>query len=57
MKQYQGIISLALKGVALGMATAVVVLGILNAITVETSVTMLGIGLFTLALEALQNES
>lgn len=55
MKQYQDIINLALKGVALGMATAVVVLGILNAVTLETSVTMLGIGLFTLALYALQD--
>ena len=54
MKQYQRIINIALKGVALGMATAVVVLGILDAISIETGVTMLGIGLFTLALEALQ---
>jgi hypothetical protein len=57
MKQYQGIINIALKGVALGMATAVVVLGILKAVSVEASITMLGIGLFCLALHALQGEN
>lgn len=55
MKQLGGIIDLALKGIALAMAVAVVVLGILDAITVETSVTMLAIGLFALALYVLGN--
>lgn len=54
MKQPQGTANLILKVVALGMGIAVVVLGILNAITVETSVTMLGIGMLSLALSALQ---
>lgn len=56
MKKYQGTINLILKAVALGMGVAVVVLGILNAMTAETSITLLGIGLFALALVALQEE-
>ena len=47
------IISLVLRAVALAMGVAVVVLGILDAVQVETSVMLLGIGLFALALEAL----
>ena len=47
-------VSRILKVVALGMATAVLVLGILQATTMETSITMLSIGLFALALAALQ---
>jgi hypothetical protein len=47
------IVSLALRGVALAMGVATVILGILDAVSAETAVTMLGIGLFTLALDAL----
>jgi hypothetical protein len=54
MNQYQGTITLVLKAVALGMAVASLVLGIMNVATVETSVTLLSIGLFSLALVALQ---
>ena len=50
----QGTINLILKAVALGTSVAVLVLGILQAITAETGVTLLGIGLFALALYALQ---
>jgi hypothetical protein len=35
------------------MGVATVILGILDAVSAETAVTMLGIGLFTLALDAL----
>ena len=54
MEQYQGTINLILKAVAVGMSVASIVLGIMNAATVETSVTMLSIGLFALALLSLQ---
>jgi hypothetical protein len=40
--------------IALGMAIASIVLGIMNVSTVETSVTLLSIGLFALALVSLQ---
>jgi hypothetical protein len=47
------IYSLALRGAALAMGVAAVVLGILQAAPVETTVVLLGIGLSTLALDAL----
>ena len=47
-------VTLVCKAVALAMGVAVIVLGVLNAATVETRVTLLGIGLFGLALAALQ---
>ena len=52
----QKIVSIALKGVGMAMGVAVVVLGILKAATVETSITLLGIGLFALGLAALNEE-
>jgi hypothetical protein len=54
MKQYQGTINMILKAVAVGTSVAVLVLGIMNATTAETSITLLGIGLFALALVSLQ---
>ena len=54
MNKNQGTINLILKVVALGMAVASLVLGILNATTAETSITLLSIGLFALALVSLQ---
>ena len=54
MKQNQKLIAQILKAVALGMAVASIVLSIMNVITVETNVTLLGIGLFALALVSLQ---
>jgi hypothetical protein len=41
---------LVLKAVALAMGVAVIVLSILNAATLETTVSLLGFGLFALAL-------
>jgi hypothetical protein len=54
MKQNKALISQILKAVALGAAVAVLVLGIMNATTPETSITLLAIGLVALALNALQ---
>ena len=42
------------NGVALAMGVAVVVLNILGSLTVDTAVTLLGIGLAVLALARLQ---
>ena len=55
MKQNKTV-TLILKAVALGMAAASVVLGVLNVLTPETGITLLGVGLFALALVALQGE-
>jgi hypothetical protein len=56
MEKVQGIVSLVLKAVAVGMSTASIVLGVLGEADVNTHVTLLGIGLFTLAVAALQKE-
>lgn len=50
------IISLALRGVALAMGVAAIIIGVLEAASVETIVVLLGIGLFALALDALDQE-
>ena len=50
----QSIISLILKGIALAMGVAAVVLSILGSATVESLITLLGIGLFSLALWSFQ---
>jgi len=49
-----GIVTLVFKAVALAMAVAVIVLGALGTATVATQVTLLGMGLFGLALASLQ---
>jgi hypothetical protein len=57
MENAQRIIGLVLKAVALGMAVVSIVLGFLpEAADVSTQVTLLSIGLFALALAALQKE-
>ena len=56
MEKVQGIVSLILKAVAVGMSTVSIVLGVLGEADVNTHVTLLGIGLFTLAVAALQKE-
>ncbi|MGD2041128.1 MAG: hypothetical protein PVH11_09895 [Anaerolineae bacterium] len=57
MENTQRIIDLVLKAVALGMAVVSIVLGFLpEAADVSTQVTLLSIGLFALALAALQKE-
>lgn len=56
MKGAQGIVSLVLKAVAVGMSVASIVIGFLDVAGIDTQVTLLGIGLFTLAVGALQKE-
>ena len=46
-------ISLILRAVAMAMAVAAIVMSILGTVGMETIVTLLSIGLFTLALDAL----
>jgi hypothetical protein len=53
---YKIIISTALKGIAVAMGVAVIVLNTLGTLTIETAITLLGIGLTVLAIEALQKE-
>ncbi len=51
------IVSLVLKAVAVGMSVASIVLGFLPDVAdIDTHVTLLGIGLFALAVAALQKE-
>jgi len=54
MQKHQATIDLVLRAVAVAMPTASIVLGIMNVANLETQVTLLGIGLFTLALASLQ---
>jgi hypothetical protein len=56
-KSVSEIISLVLRAVALAMGVVVVVLSTLGVTEVETSIVLLGIGLFALALDALDRES
>ena len=53
-KNIGGIVTLALRAIALAMAVAVIVLGTLGTATVATQVTLLGTGLFGLAISSLQ---
>jgi hypothetical protein len=46
--------SLALKGIALAMGVAVIVLNTLGTLTSETAITLLSLGLTALAIAALQ---
>jgi len=52
----KNIVSIALKGLALAMGVAVIVLNILGALTAENAVNLLSIGLTALAMAALQKE-
>ena len=54
MRKAQPIVNLVLKAIALAMAVASVVLSILGEATAETVIILLGIGLFALAVAALQ---
>ena len=50
----KNIISIALKGIAVAMGIAVIVLNILGTLTVDNGLNLLGIGLTALAIAALQ---
>ncbi len=52
-KSISTMISFILRAVAMAMAVAAIVLGVLGAVDTGTLVTLLSIGLFTLALDAL----
>ncbi len=54
MDNSRSLVTLVLIGIALAMGVAVVVLNILKSASVETSIMLLGMGLFTLSLAALQ---
>ncbi len=54
MSQTTRIVNLVLKAVALAMGVVSIVLGVLNTATVQTHITLLGLGLFALALAVLQ---
>ncbi len=49
----QPMVGLVLKAIGLAMGVAVVVLSVLNTATVQTMVSLLGIGLFAVALAML----
>jgi hypothetical protein len=50
------IVTLVLRAIALAMSVAVIVLSALKAATAETLVTLLGIGLFGLAITSLDTK-
>lgn len=50
----KNIISIALKGIAVAMGVAVIVLNILGTLTADNGLNLLGIGLTALAIAALQ---
>jgi len=52
-KNASAIISLVLRAVAMAMAVAAIVMSILGTVDAEALITLLAIGLFTLALDAL----
>lgn len=56
MENAQNIVNIVLKAVAVGMSVTSIVLGILGVVDVETQVTLLGIGLATLAVASLSEE-
>ena len=56
MENTKKIVGLVLKAVALAMGIVSIILGILNVADIDTQVTLLSIGLFALAVAALQNE-
>ena len=51
-----GIVTLVLKAVGMAMGVAVVVLSTLKAVPAETSISLLGLGLFALGLALLTRE-
>jgi hypothetical protein len=52
----KNIVSIALKGIAVAMGVAVIVLNILGTLTPGNGVNLLGIGLAALAIAALQRD-
>ena len=57
MKNYQSLVQVVLKAVALGMSVASMVLGYIGTVDTGTQVALLSLGLFALAVAALQNSN
>ena len=57
MKKYQSIVQVVLKAIAIGMPVASMVLGYIGAVDTGAQVGFLSLGLFTLAVAALQNSN
>ena len=57
MKNYQSLVLVVLKAVALGMSVASMVLGYIGTVDTGTQVALLSLGLFALAVAALQNSN
>lgn len=55
-KNMKKIINLICRCVGLGMGVAVVVLNILEKLNINTAITMLGIGLFAIALSLIESK-
>jgi hypothetical protein len=55
-KNVSAIKSLVFRAVAMAMAVAAIVMSILGTVEAQTLITLLGIGLFTLALDALDRD-
>jgi hypothetical protein len=51
----KNIVSTILKGIAVALAVAVIVLGILGTLSTETGTTLLALGLLALGLNSFQN--
>jgi hypothetical protein len=51
---YKKIFSIALKGIAVAMGVAVIVLNTLGTLASETAITLLSLGLTALAIDSLQ---
>jgi hypothetical protein len=54
---FKDLSNLIFKGIAVAMGIAVVILQVLGTASAETSITLLGIGLFSLALSSLQSKA
>jgi hypothetical protein len=52
----KNIVSIALRGVAVAMGVAVIILNILGTLNTSSAINMLGIGLAALAIAALQKQ-
>ena len=53
---YKNITKIALRGIALAMGVAVIVLGMLNTMDIKSGLSMLGFGLTALALASFQEK-
>ena len=56
INEYQRILPLVFKALGVSMAVAAVVLNLMKAASTETQILLMGLGLFSLALNALQKE-